>query len=339
MLKITSSASSPSNVAPSDGHHATLFRRDPHVLARLRLARVLGLRGHMDKAYAEARASFEMAKSSGAGITVSWVVHDALCPIALMVGDFTAAEAAIAAMSDWATRMNATLWKTMAACWKGKLLIERGEFAGGIELLSPALEACEQSGWQMGYAQFLGCVAEGLAGLGHLEEAAAELIVQSPGQTTRERDVAELARMKGEILLQQERAAEAEDCFRTANEIAREQGALSWELRTALSLARLRKTQGRHGEVRLLLAPIYERFTEGFDTPDLRAARALLNGPHSCSPARRRPSAATWPNRSVGVWEPFPRDWRCGAWDRARASHRSLASLRPFGPQGRGARR
>ena len=57
-----------------------------------RLARVLSLRGHMDRAYAEARSSFEMAQSSGAGITVCWVVHDALCPIALMGGDLAAAE-------------------------------------------------------------------------------------------------------------------------------------------------------------------------------------------------------------------------------------------------------
>ena len=95
-------------VAPSDGHHSTLFRRDPRVLARVRLARVLSLRGYMDRAYAEARSSFEMAQSSGAGITVCWVVHDALCPIALMTGDLAAAEGAIAAMSDWATRLDAT---------------------------------------------------------------------------------------------------------------------------------------------------------------------------------------------------------------------------------------
>ena len=161
--------------APSDGHHSTLFRRDPQVLARVRLARVLSLRGYMDRAYAEARSSFEMAQSSGAGITVCWVVHDALCPIALMTGDLAAAEAAIATMSDWATRIDATLWKMMATCWKGKLLIERGEFARGIELISQTLEACEQSGWQMGYVQFLGCLAEGLAGLGRLEEAGAKL--------------------------------------------------------------------------------------------------------------------------------------------------------------------
>jgi predicted ATPase len=223
-----------------------------------------------------------MAQSSGAGITVCWVVHDALCPIALMMGDLAAADAAIAAMSDRATRMNATLWNMMVTGWKGKLLIERGEFARGIELISQMLEACGQSGWRMGYVQFLGCLAEGLAGLGLLEEAGSKL----------ERAIAwadhkgeswyqpELLRMKGELMLRQSRiarAVEAEDCFRAATEIAREQGALLWELRTALSLARLRMTQGRPDEARQLLAPVHDRFTEGFDTPALRASRALLD--------------------------------------------------------------
>ena len=162
-------------VAPSDGHHSTPPYRDPRVIPRARLARVLSLRGCMDRAYTEARSSFEMAQASGTGITVCWVVHGALCPIALMMGDLIAAESAIVALSDWATRMNATLWKMMATCWKGSLLIECGEYARGIELLSPALEACEQSGWQMGYVQFLSSLAEGLARLGRLKEAGSKL--------------------------------------------------------------------------------------------------------------------------------------------------------------------
>ena len=271
-------------VAPSDGHHSMLFRRDPQVLARVRLARVLSLRGYMDRAYAEARSSFEMAQSSGAGITVCWVVHDALCPIALMTGDLAAAERAIAAMSDWATRLDATLWKMMATCWKGQLLIERGEFGRGVELISQTLEACERSGWQMYYVQFLGCLAEGLAGLGRLEEAGSTLerAIAWAGNNGEGWYQAELMRMKGELMLRQSKtppAIEAEECFRTANEIAREQGALFWELRIALSLARLCATEGRHDEVRRILAPVYDRFTEGFDAPDLRAARALLDGP------------------------------------------------------------
>ena len=271
-------------VAPSDGHHSTLFRRDRHVLARERLARVLSLRGDMDRAYAEASSSFEMAQSSGAGITVCWVVHDALCPIALMRGDLAAAEAAVTALSDWAARMDATLWKMMGSCWKGALLIERGELARGIELLSQTLEACEQSGWQMGYVQFLGYLAKGLAGLGRLEEAGSKLerAIEWTDHKGESWYRAELMRLKGELLLQQAKPAlvvAAEDCLQTANEIARAQGASFWELRIALSLARLRMAQGRHKEARQVLAPVHDRFTEGFDTPALRAARALLDGP------------------------------------------------------------
>jgi predicted ATPase len=270
-------------VAPADGHHPTLLRRDRRVLARARLARVLGLRGYMNKAYAEARFSFEMAESSGAGITVCWTVHDALCPIALMMGDLAAADGAIAAMSDWATRMNATLWKMMATCWLGRLLIERGEAARGIELISHPLEACEQTGWQMGYVEFLGCVAEGLTRLGRFEEAGAKLerAIAWAEQSGEAWYQSELMRMKGDLLLRQSGgslAIEAENCFRIACEIARAQGALFWELRSTLSLARMRTAQGRHDETRQLLAPVYDRFTEGFSTPDLRAARTLLEG-------------------------------------------------------------
>jgi predicted ATPase/DNA-binding winged helix-turn-helix (wHTH) protein len=268
-------------VTPSDGHNPLLFVYDQRVLARARLARVLSLRGYLDRAYEEARSSFEAARSSGAGITVCWVLQDALCPIALMRGDMAGAEAAAAALSDWAGRMNATLWKTMAAGWRGKLLIEHGEAARGIELISQTLGACERTGWRMCYVQFLAHLAESLAGLGYLDEAGGRL-----GRAIAWADrhgegwyQAELVRIKGELMLQQSKgqlAIEAEDCFRTANDIAREQGALFWELRIAVSLARLRMTQGRHDEVRQLLAPVYDRFTEGFATPVLRAARTLL---------------------------------------------------------------
>jgi predicted ATPase len=88
-------------------------------------------------------------------------------------------------------------------------------------------------------------------------------------------------RLKGDLMLRQaqtSRASAAEECFRTANEIAREQDALFWELRIALDLARLRTIQGRADAAKQLLAPVYGRFSEGFETPDLRAARALLDG-------------------------------------------------------------
>jgi predicted ATPase len=91
----------------------------------------------------------------------------------------------------------------------------------------------------------------------------------------------ELLRIKGEVLLQQaadQSTLAAEDCFNQAAQMAREQGALFWELRVALSIARLRVSQGRHHEARAPLASVYDRFTEGFATADLQAAHTLLEG-------------------------------------------------------------
>jgi predicted ATPase len=90
---------------------------------------------------------------------------------------------------------------------------------------------------------------------------------------------AELYRLKGELLLVHAAAhhAEAETCFRHALDVARHQQAKSWELRAAMSLAHLWQQQGKRDAARELLAPIYGWFTEGFDTADLKEAKALLD--------------------------------------------------------------
>jgi predicted ATPase len=102
---------------------------------------------------------------------------------------------------------------------------------------------------------------------------------------------AEVLRIKGELILLQDApgaAVMAEDHFRQALDLARRQGALSWELRAATSLARLLRDQGRSADAMALLQPVYDRFTEGFDTADLKAAKALLgalaepNAPRTC---------------------------------------------------------
>jgi predicted ATPase len=89
--------------------------------------------------------------------------------------------------------------------------------------------------------------------------------------------VAELTRRKGQLLLRQGHPETAEELYRKALVIAEEQEAKMWELRAAVSLARLRRDQGRCAEARDLLAPVYGWFTEGFDTPDLKEAKALLD--------------------------------------------------------------
>ena len=91
---------------------------------------------------------------------------------------------------------------------------------------------------------------------------------------------AELLRVKGELLPLQSgssAAATAEDDFRQALDWAHRQGALSWELRAATSLAQLLRDQGRSNDALALLQPVYNRFTEGFDTVDLQAAKALID--------------------------------------------------------------
>jgi predicted ATPase len=97
------------------------------------------------------------------------------------------------------------------------------------------------------------------------------------GERTGERQfAAELNRHKGK-LLRQGYSKSAEELYRKALSIATEQEAKLWELRAAMSLARLRRDQGRHIEARDLLAPVYGWFTEGFATPDLKEAKALLD--------------------------------------------------------------
>ena len=88
---------------------------------------------------------------------------------------------------------------------------------------------------------------------------------------------AELNRQKGQLLLRQGHSEPAEELYRKALSIAREQEAKLWELRAAIGLARLRRDQGRCAEARDLLAAVYGWFTEGFDTPDLKKAKALLD--------------------------------------------------------------
>ena len=132
---------------------------------------------------------------------------------------------------------------------------------------------------ELSQAEFTARLAETYGRIGQAEEGlrllAEALIMVDKGDRWYE---AELHRIKGELLLQQvvPDAPQAEACFQQALTIARRQQAKSWELRAAMSLSRLWQ-QGKRAEARQLLAEVYGWFTEGFDTPDLQEARALLD--------------------------------------------------------------
>ena len=201
-----------------------------------------------------------------------------------MLGDFADAARAITRLIEAATGLNAPFWETAGRLLEGKLLVERGELAQGAEVLRDAFNTCSRTGWRISYPEFKGALAQALAGLGRLDEAlsAANEAVASAGlaESGQVWYVPELLRIKGDVLLRQagdRPAAAAEDCFHQAGEMAREQGALFWELRAALSLARILRDQGRSADAKGILQPVYDRFTEGFDTADPISARVLLD--------------------------------------------------------------
>jgi predicted ATPase/DNA-binding winged helix-turn-helix (wHTH) protein len=171
---------------------------------------------------------------------------------------------------------------SMARIVRGWALIGSGDDDRAGEEIRDGMTGWQSTGAQLLRPHFLGLLAEALApaagvdrGLAVLDEALA--VADSTGERCYQ---AELYRLRGERLLAHADADDArgaEACFEQALAIARAQEALSLELRATMSLARLRRRRNSRSPVRDLVLPVYERFTEGFDTVDLREARALLN--------------------------------------------------------------
>ena len=239
------------------------------------------MQGRFYEAAEQARISLEEAVATGYELTICHVLRLATCPVAFETGDLAAAEQGVAKLVDIATRFNAPFWRSTGRCLEGKLKIAQGAFAAGSALLRSELDACERTGWTTWYPEFLGVLAEGLAGLRRLPEALATVdrALAEADQGGERYYAAELLRLKGEFLVSEadgEHRPAIEDCFQTALAVAREQGALLFELRTALSLGRWRIRLHLPEDARTILAPVYGRFVEGFDAADLRAARALI---------------------------------------------------------------
>jgi len=256
-------------------------------LTRALSARALCLTGFPDQAVSQAQRSLEDARSHDLTYAQAEVLRLATCPVALLIGDLVQAGLGVAMYREVAENINAANQLRIADCFEGELLIMRREFASGVATLRAAMKTLEPVGWTAGSPEHLAAVAQGLAGLGRLDEARATL-EQALAWVERSGErwyLAELLRTKGELLLRQEHrdgVAAAEGTFRRALEVAREQGALLWELRTALSLARQWQKSGRGGEAKGLLEPVYARFSEGLATPDLRSAREFLESAPGC---------------------------------------------------------
>jgi predicted ATPase len=163
----------------------------------------------------------------------------------------------------------------------GWAMVERGEGQAGIARIEEGIAAWQTTGAKVLLPMWFTMLAESYGKMGQREEGLTVVVEALRGvENTGERYYeAELQRLKGEFLLQlsADNQREAETCFQHAMTVAQSQGAKAWELRTAMSLARLRQHQGKRQQARDLLAPVYAWFIEGFDTPDLQEAKALLD--------------------------------------------------------------
>jgi adenylate cyclase len=171
-------------------------------------------------------------------------------------------------------------WMAIGSLLRGSTLAQQGQAKEGIEQITQGLSAFRAIGAEHLRPYFLALLAEAYGIMGQPEAGLTALTeALTLVDTTGERWYApELYRLKGELLLQQasDNQVEAENCFQQAIRIARSQQAKSLELRAARSLARLWHQQGKRQDAHDLLAPVYGWFTEGFDTADLRDAKALL---------------------------------------------------------------
>ena len=171
-------------------------------------------------------------------------------------------------------------WKAGAITLKGRLLVTTGKASEAVHAMTSARNDWRSSGSTAYAPSAFSSLSSAYAILGQFDEAERYIAkALTAMETTKETWCeADVLRAAGEITLMapEPDAAKAEAYFQRALRLARQQQAKSWELRAAISLARLWRDQGKPQQARELLAPVYEWFTEGFDTRDLKEAKALL---------------------------------------------------------------
>ncbi|HZB94549.1 MAG TPA: tetratricopeptide repeat protein, partial [Herpetosiphonaceae bacterium] len=191
-----------------------------------------------------------------------------------------------AALDEYATQILAVaaeqdfpLWQALGTFLRGWVRVENGETAEGTALMRGGWAARRATGTEGNMVAFIALLARASDAAGQFDEAVtwvneALRVAERTGELWL---AAELYRHKGQLLLRQGQSDAAEELYRKALSVAEEQEARLWELRAAMSLARLRRDQGRRGEARNLLGPIYNWFTEGFGVSDLKDAKSLLD--------------------------------------------------------------
>jgi class 3 adenylate cyclase/predicted ATPase len=250
----------------------------PRVGARGQLGIVLFCLGFPDQALAQSNAATaearrlahppSLAVSLGLGARLLSIVgHNAV------LGEWADQ------LVDIATEQGFPHFHAQGNIFRGWVKVKIGDVTEGLSLLRNGLSAYSATGAELWMPYFFALLAGACDIAGQLEEAVTQLdnalqIVEKTGERWLE---TELYRHKGQLLLRQGHSEAAEELYRQALSIAKEQEAKLWELRAAVGLARLCRDQGRRFEAHDFLASVYGWFTEGFNTQDLKGAKGLLD--------------------------------------------------------------
>jgi len=266
--------------ATDHGRDVIRFQIDVQVSTLAFLARVLWLQGFLDQAVRTAEMSIEKAQATGNALSQCYALALAACPIALWIGNLAAAAHYAGMLLDESTKHGLPLWSELGARFKRAVVLRGGGHVTGSRLLQAGPDEIAEP--NVSFRSFTGVteLAEALAQAGRVVEGLA-MVEARLAQPEGDWRTLELLRLKGELFLLQSNPAvreTAEDLFRQALDGARRQETLlSCELRAATSLARLLRDQHRSADAIACLQPIYDRFTEGFGTADLIAAKRLLD--------------------------------------------------------------
>ena len=259
---------------------ATRFGQDVGVVILSRRALALWLLGYPEAALADADKALKNAREIGQAATLMYA--QVVTSLTLVhCGNYATANTQADEVVALADKMGTLFWKALGRISRACNLAQTGKASDAVQMFTSAITTYRSTGAAMVLPWYLSHLSGAYAELGQFDDAWRCIgEAMTAVDTTKERWCeAEVHRVAGEIALKSSEhdVAKAEAYFERALSIARQQQAKSWELRAAMSMARLWRDQGEVQQARELLAPIYGWFTEGFDTRDLKEAKVLLD--------------------------------------------------------------
>jgi class 3 adenylate cyclase/predicted ATPase len=258
--------------------HALHFSLDPGVVSLSRLSWNLWLLGYPEQALRRSEEALALAREQAPPNSLANALHFA-ATLHQIRRETAAVKEMVEATLAVANEHDLTQWQAAATFMRGWTRTMDGPSEAGLAEMHRGLAAYRATGTGMDLPWYLGTLAVACGKTGRADEGiamVAEALVSTEGADFYE---AELHRLHGELRLLKSipDADHAEACFRQALTVARNQQAKSWELRAAMSLGRLWVNQGKRSDARKLIKVLYDWFTEGFETPDLRDAKSFLN--------------------------------------------------------------